>query len=531
MSSHASPTNRGSAVRKRARGVFSGLKIRKKLIVLHTSFSIALGALLLVALAPAMGKMVDGAEQDQAELVLGSILSSDSSQRELAADEWDRLESLQVLTHDVSVSESEFAQLLDEPETLIMLRGDSFGGGVIGFDADNREVLEVRTRSTRARMMVQLVYGLVIVTLFAGYAFVALSLELLVLPQHVYTPIQAILKADDAVRSKDKENEMIPQNLISADELGEIMQSRNETIARLRNHEYELAQTLNRLEAVAIDLHKKNRLLETARKNLEGADRLASLGMMSAGIAHELNTPLAVVKGLVEQLHRSGTLNTSEIELLVRVVGRIETLSEGLLDFARVRTPRLAKTIVHEIIEEAWTLIQLDRQSVLPGQQIEFQNRVNPHIAINCDAGRMVQVFVNLIRNAVHALRAHSGHLGWIRVSAQVEGREDGDWIVLSILDNGPGIDPSVVDTLFDPFVSSRLDSQGTGLGLAVADGIVREHGGIVVPSNVGDGDSSASDTPEESLSGAKFEIHMPVALSNSIDEQQDSSVLDADSR
>lgn len=530
MSSHATPTNRGSAVRKRARGVFSGLKIRKKLIVLHTSFSIALGALLLVALAPAMGKMVDGAEQDQAELILESILSADFSQRKLAADQWDLLESLHVLTHDVSVSESEFAHLLDSPETLIMLRGDSFGAGVIGIDSDNDQVLEIRTRSARARMMVRLVYGLVIVTLFAGYAFVALSLELLVLPQHVYTPIQAMLKADDAVRSKDREHEMVPQNLISADELGEIMQSRNETITRLRNHEYELAKTLSRFEAVAIDLHKKNRLLETAKKNLEGADRLASLGMMSAGIAHELNTPLAVVKGLVEQLHRSGTLSPTEIELLVRVVGRIETLSEGLLDFARVRTPRLSETIVHDIIEEAWTLIQLDRQSVLPGQQIEFQNLVNPHIAINCDAGRMVQVFVNLIRNAVHALRAHAGHPGWIRVSAHIEAREDGDWIVISVLDNGPGIDPSVVDTLFDPFVSSRLDSQGTGLGLAVADGIVREHGGIVVPSNVGDTDSTSPVSSGDALSGAKFEIHMPVAMPDSVNKLEDTPVFDSDS-
>ncbi len=357
--------------------------------------------------------------------------------------------------------------------------------------------------------MVRMVYGLVIVTLFAGYAFVALSLELLVLPQHVYTPIQAMLNADDAVRSKDKSNEMIPQHLISADELGEIMQSRNETIARLRSHEHELAQTLNRLEAVAIDLHKKNRLLETARKNLEGADRLASLGMMSAGIAHELNTPLSVVKGLVEQLKQPGTLSDSEVKLLVRVVGRIETLSEGLLDFARVRTPRLEPSNMHAVIEEAWVLIKLDRQSVLPGQQLQFENQVDPAITVSCDAGRMVQVFVNLIRNAVHALRGLKDHAGWVRVSSVLETREDGDWIVISVLDNGPGIDPAVIDTLFDPFVSSRLDSQGTGLGLAVADGIVREHGGIVVPSNL---HPDARDDGLESQSGAKFEVHMPVS-------------------
>ncbi|MBO6513990.1 MAG: hypothetical protein JJ974_08505 [Phycisphaerales bacterium] len=504
MSSSTTGTNRGSAVRKRARGVFSGLKIRKKLIVLHTSFSLALGVLLLVALAPAMGKMVDGAEQDQAELVFQRAISKPDFDPEVdPATMWSD-ESVAIRVQDGTRSRIQIADLTDGSGSSVMLRSDSFGAGVLGIHPDTGQLLEVRTRSSRARTMVQLVYGLVIVTLFAGYAFVALSLELMVLPQHVYTPIQAMLRADDAVRSKDKAHELIPTHLIPADELGEIMQSRNETITRLRAHEDELAQTLNRLEAVAIDLHKKNRLLETARKNLEGADRLASLGMMSAGIAHELNTPLAVVKGLVEQLKQPGTLTESEVKLLVRVVGRIETLSEGLLDFARVRTPRLEPTQIHQVIEEAWTLIRLDRQSVLQGQQLEFQNLVDPGISIQCDQGRMIQVFVNLIRNAVHALRGLKDHEGWVRVSAITETRDDGEWIVISVLDNGPGIDPAVIDTLFDPFVSSRLDAQGTGLGLAVADGIVREHGGIVVPSNM---------VPHaETQSGAKFEIHMPVS-------------------
>ena len=488
----------------RARGLFSGLKIRKKLIVLHTSFSLALGVLLLVALAPAMGKMVDGAEQDQAELIFDSVVKHsgamdfDSNTVEIRFRE---LSGLGISQHDA-------AQLSDTPEFLIPLRGDSFGGGVVGFDPVAQRYLEIRTRSPQARTTVQWVYGLVIVTLFAGYALVAIALEILVLPQHVYSPIQALLNADDASRSKDHANELVPEHLIATDELGEIMTSRNETIGLLRSNERELAAALGRLEVVAIDLHKKNRLLETARKNLEGADRLASLGMMSAGIAHELNTPLSVVKGLVGQLKDQGALSESEIKLLVRVVGRIEILSEGLLDFARVRTPRLEQSHIHKVIEDAWMLIKLDRQSVLPGQRIAFVNEVNSDHIVACDPGRMVQVFVNLIRNAVHALRSvdheNGGH---ITVSSIIETREDGDWIVISILDDGPGIDPAMIDSMFDPFVSTKMDSQGTGLGLAVSDGIVREHGGIVVPSNVNMSDQSGLTRS----GGAKFEVHLPL--------------------
>ena len=463
--------------------------------------------LLLVALAPAMGKMVDGAEQDQAKLIFESVTAHSGGS---GFDQGIVVVRYRELS-ELGISQREAIQLSQTPELKILLQRDSFGGGIVGLDPGSQRYLEIRTRSPQARTTVQWIYGLVIVTLFAGYAMVAVALELLVLPQHVYLPIQALLHADDASRSKDEANELVPEHLITTDELGEIMISRNETIGQLRTNERELAAALGRLEIVALDLHKKNRLLETARKNLEGADRLASLGMMSAGIAHELNTPLSVVKGLVSQLKDQGELGESEINLLSRVVGRIEILSEGLLDFARVRTPRLEPSQIHKIIEDAWMLIKLDRQSVLPGQRIEFVNEVNQDHIIACDSGRMVQVFVNLIRNAVHALRSvdHQDG-GCITVSSVTETREDGDWIVISVIDNGPGIDSGMIDSMFDPFVSTRMDSQGTGLGLAVSDGIVREHGGIVVPSNVNMGTIQ----DRKSSGGAKFEVHLPVNIS-----------------
>ncbi|MFK7758463.1 MAG: sensor histidine kinase [Phycisphaerales bacterium] len=489
-------------VRERARGVFSGLKIRKKLIVLHTSFSLSLGVLLLVALNPAMGKMVDGAEQDIAQLIFKSGHYKTQE---------DKVDSLRVRIgtgQEIGLADLQAAQVLFDPDSLLPLRANGFGAGVIGYERASEQFVEIRAQSMRARETVRLIYILVIVTLFAGYAFVAIALELLVLPQHVYSPIRAMLEADDAVRFMDEEHELIPKELISKDELGQIMTSRNETIQRLRSREDELAVTLTRLEAVAIDLHKKNRLLETARKNLEGADRLASLGMMSAGIAHELNTPLSVVKGLVSKLNSGDELSTQEVALMGRVVGRIEILSEGLLDFARVRTPRLEPTKIHELIDEAWLLIKLDRQSVLAGHRVELFNEIRDDLEIACDPSRMIQVFVNLIRNAVHALRNIKDVDGKIHVSANPEVRDDGHWIVISVQDNGPGIDPAMVDSLFEPFVSSRLDSQGTGLGLAVAEGIIREHGGMVVPSNVVGLDDSGIGLHQ----GAKFEVHLPVA-------------------
>jgi signal transduction histidine kinase len=485
--------------RARARGIFSGLKIRKKLIVLHTSFSLALGSMLLIALSPAMSKLIDGAEQDLALLVLDELGSHPDIVETLNPD---RVRIRRGEPESLGMEPPTIERLRDTTQGWSPLMGDDYGAGILAPDPNADGFIEIRTRSQRSRDKTRLIYALLIVTLLAGYALVAIALELFVLPQHVYSPIRALLRADDAVRSKDSTQELVPAESIPADELGEIMHSRNETVRQLRAHQSELAHALERLESVAIDLHKKNLLLETARRNLEGADRLASLGMMSAGIAHELNTPLAVVKGLVEKLDREGTLSPAELKLLTRVVGRIEKLSEGLLDFARVRTPETRPTRIHSVVRDAWDLLKFDRQSVPPTLSLTFINDVDPSLEIGCDPDRMVQVFVNLIRNAVNALDPRADTTHEVRVWSRQETRDAQSWAVLSVEDTGRGLDSEVIDSILEPFVSTRLDAHGTGLGLAVSEGIVREHGGFIVPSNK---------STDRGIQGAIFEVFMPL--------------------
>lgn len=492
--------------RSRARGLFSGLKIRKKLIVLHTSFSLGLGSMLLIALSPAMSKLIDGAEQDQALLVLDEL----GTQPEIAQSlDPERVRIRLGQPESLGLGPQRAEEVRGSGPGWVPLLGNDYGAGVVAQDPNSDGFIEIRTRSQRSRDKTRLIYTLLIVTLLAGYALVAIALELFVLPQHVYSPIRALLRADDAVRSKDSTHELVPDDSIPADELGEIMHSRNETVRQLRAHQSDLAHALERLESVAIDLHKKNLLLETARRNLEGADRLASLGMMSAGIAHELNTPLAVVKGLVEKLEREQTLSPTELKLLTRVVGRIEKLSEGLLDFARVRTPQTKPTRIHTVIRDAWDLLKFDRQSVPPSLSMRFVNEVDESLVIACDPDRMLQVFVNLIRNAVNALDSDPGQSHEVRVWSRQETRDGQCWAVLSVEDTGRGLDPRVIDSILEPFVSTRLDAHGTGLGLAVSEGIVREHGGFIVPSN------KNADTGAH---GAIFEVFMPLTRGESRD-------------
>lgn len=488
------------------------MRIRKKLLFLHTCFSLGLAAILLVSLRPAVGRIMDSAEVDKGQLLLASLVRHVES----GGDAERFVESVVGLSPSVGavLRVGSAARLGISPEEAEEVRGG--GQEAVRLRRGSGKVtLAVRLPSAEgaeerfgvatpwigeARRAVVQLFVLLVAALLGMYALVAIALEVFVMPQHVYDPIRRMREADLAVREGRQAQELIPEPLMPRDELGEIMRSRNESIRALREHESALAAAFAEIERVATDLKRKNHLLERAQQNLRDADRLASLGMMSAGIAHELNTPLAVLKGLVEKLHadpRAG-MEPAQAGLMLRVVKRLERLGESLLDFARVRPPQTRPVRLRDLAEEAATLARLDREA----GDIALSVTIPQGLQIECDGDRMVQVLVNLTRNAMDAVRR--GRLGGARggsvvLEAQVQGREDRPWVSITVTDDGPGIDPDVLPRLFEPFVSTALDARGTGLGLAVSEGIVREHGGLILAKNRADG-----------RSGAVFEVLMP---------------------
>lgn len=469
-------------------GFFAGMRVRKKLMFLHTLFSIGLALVLLVALRPAIGEVVTRAEYSKARSALSTIEPGQSTR----SDEMTvRSGTADLLAVDARIA----AEARANPGEIFELsrRGDM--ARVVKYEPEGEGGLYVvaEVRIPEARGAVLRLYGFMVLAIVGVYLLVAAALEVFVLPQHVYGPIRRILAADRALQEGREDEELIDERAIHSDELGEIMRSRNQAIASLRRHEHALAEALTELERVATDLKRKNHLLETAKRNLADADRLASLGMMSAGIAHELNTPLAVAKGLVEKLSRDGGLSGAEASLLGRVITRLEGLGEGLLDFARARGSEFEAAGLREIVEEAWTLVRIDRAA----KAVELINTIDERLEVQCDSDRMVQVFVNLLRNAVDAMSDSGGR--HITVAAERSTRDGADWASITIVDDGPGIEPELLSTLFEPFVSSNLDSRGTGLGLAVSEGIVREHAGVILARN------------REEGSGAVFEIMLPM--------------------
>ncbi|MFG0286255.1 MAG: sensor histidine kinase [Phycisphaerales bacterium JB039] len=470
-----------AAVRRRPR-VLAQMRIRKKLLVLHTLFSLTLAVILILALRPAIGSVVRAAEQDKALATLRAVAAGAAPPQDV------RLEPAG--PGDMA----ELAAIL-EPGTPVLL-GATSAGARAAMRLPDGSVQVATARSASARAQVLRLYGLLVVSLLAVYGLIAVSLELFVLPQHVYGPIRRLLQADQAVQEGRRDEELIDERDIASDELGEIMRSRNHAIRSIRRHERDLADALSRLEAVATDLRRKNHLLENARRNLAESDRLASLGMMSAGISHELNTPLTVLKGLVEKLqaepeHRA---RPEDAALMLRVVHRLERLGESLLDFARARPSVASPHELRPMVEEAMTLVRLDREL----DTVQLVNQAPDRLVVECDGDRILQVLVNLIRNAADAFAAAGRATGVVTVGASTVRREHTDWVSVTISDNGPGIDSEIISTLFEPFVTTRLDSRGAGLGLAVSDGIIREHGGLLMARNRTDG------------SGAVFEILLP---------------------
>ncbi|MBS0186677.1 MAG: hypothetical protein JSS51_01325 [Planctomycetes bacterium] len=499
-------------LRATARELLAGMRIRKKLFFLHTFFSLALTFVLLVALRPAIARIVDRADSRASVDLLGAILPGLAS---TSPEDVERIRSYLKARSHVTTREGSAAELgiprevavnaSVSPGTVYELNAPPWEASAVAFipqaGSSEGKYVVLSATSPEARSGVVWLYLYTLFALLFVYGLVALALEIFVLPQSVYDPIRRILEADKAVQENQGDaSELVAEVHIPQDELGEIMRSRNDSVRALRRNQTALNDALAQLETTAGDLKKKNYLLETAQRNLADADRLASLGMMSAGIAHELNTPLAVIKGSVEQIAQdpSRPIEPSRAALMLRVVQRLERLSESLLDFARVRPPQSRAVGLAGLVDEAATLVRLDRSIRMPA----LENRVPQGLTTVCDADRMTQVLVNLIRNAADAMASTSGRESKITIDADETHKDGQRWVSLRVADNGPGISPAILPRLFEPFASTRLDSRGTGLGLAVAEGIIREHGGVLLARNIAG--------PGQSPLGAEFEILLP---------------------
>lgn len=210
-------------------------------------------------------------------------------------------------------------------------------------------------------------------------------------------------------------------------------------------------------------------------KELQRSERLAALGKMAAGVAHELRNPLSSIKGLALILKSSFSIASKEAEtadILVKEVERLNRSIGELLDYAKPGGLKRELTSIEDIIGKTVSLVQLDADSFGISIKLEIDKEL-PLISIDRD--KMNQVFLNLFLNAIQAM----GHGGELIVRTE----KSGQTIIISIRDNGVGIDSENLARVFDPYFTTK--SQGTGLGLSMSSKIVEEHGGRLELSSI----------------------------------------------
>jgi two-component system NtrC family sensor kinase len=246
-------------------------------------------------------------------------------------------------------------------------------------------------------------------------------------------------------------------------------------------------------------LDEKNQWLLVAQQELIRAERLVGVGILASGVAHEINNPLAIIRGNAELLEMSSRLNDSEqseVETIIQQVGRVERIVSNLLTFARTKQKNLQPCHIAELLDDI--LDQIGHQIPLDTFRIERKYQADG-VAVEADADQLRQIFTNLILNGLQAMEAG----GTLLVSSAVD--REARRCSVTISDNGAGISAEVQKKLFTPFFTTK--SRGTGLGLAVSYGIVKDHGGeINVESEPGHGATFTVTLPLEQAVGSFVE-------------------------
>jgi signal transduction histidine kinase len=223
----------------------------------------------------------------------------------------------------------------------------------------------------------------------------------------------------------------------------------------------------------------------TGRNELERrlvqADKLSSIGLLAAGVAHEVNTPLAVISTYAQMLAKQISGDDQKSRLLEKIAKQTFRASEivnSLLSFSRVSPTAFDEVSLNRIIRETLPLVEHQMEKAAIKVQLDLEEQLP---LVKANVGKLQQVFLNLFLNARDAMEVGG--------TLDVRSRSEGPSVWVDVIDTGRGILPENLPRIFDPFFTTKPGRKGTGLGLSVTYGIVREHGGTIeVESQPGQG-------------------------------------------
>lgn len=323
----------------------------------------------------------------------------------------------------------------------------------------------------------------------ASLAFVLFASILVSLFVHrlVYRPLHD-LEAGAKRLAAGNLDDTIPVR--SGDEFGELSASFNAMTAALRKSQRELQEWGRTLEQ---QVEKRTRELRIAEAEALRGEKLASVGLLAAGIAHELNNPLTGILTfslLLRKKMADGSPDAEDLDLVIRETRRCAAIIRRLLDFAREKTPEKKFADLNGIIKD--TVHIIERPAHL--HDIEITLDLDPALPQAwVDADLVKQVVMNMLVNAQHAIDDKGSITIRTRRLPELKSPAPGvppvPMAEISIIDTGCGIPEQNLGRIFDPFFTSKEVGKGTGLGLSVSHGIVKAHGGTIeVESRVGEG-------------------------------------------
>jgi PAS domain S-box-containing protein len=229
----------------------------------------------------------------------------------------------------------------------------------------------------------------------------------------------------------------------------------------------------NQFAGINTSLHNvtERRRLE---KNMAQAEKLASIGQLASGVAHEINNPLEVIRLYSNLVAKGENLNEQaiqDIQVIQKHTENCKQIVKALLNFARVSDPDKVDTDIHAVVEDVLAVFMLQIHKKTINVEKVFMQDAPPVVL---DAQQIKQVLMNILMNAGQSIETE----GTITIETSVDAENNN--LRLQIADTGPGIPEKIIDKIFDPFFTTKKEGSGTGLGLSVSYGIIKQHGGDI---------------------------------------------------
>ncbi len=346
-----------------------------------------------------------------------------------------------------------------------------------------------------------------IVGLALGFVIAAALMASFLVHRVVYLPLRDL--EDGAAKLAEGElDQTIPVR--SEDEFGQLAASFNSMTAALRKSHAELQDWGSTLEQKVKEATQK---LHVAQAEAARGEKLASVGLLAAGIAHELNNPLTGVltfSHLVRKQLPDGSPEADDLDVVIQETKRCAVIIRRLLDFAREKTPEKSFADLNKLIEETTHLIEQAAHAENIDIVMDFDEQLP---AVWIDEDLIKQVVMNILVNAQHAIEGEGTITIRTKYHPEFRRAELGDQPIpmaeITFADTGCGIPEEDMQRIFDPFFTTKGVGKGTGLGLSVSHGTFKAHGGLIeVASTVGE--------------GTEFHVYLPIGGPEDTDRRSD---------